>query len=283
MTNRIMHVAVLDRLKDPTEPEVWVGVVPERPSPTLDIRGRLTGPSCRYASTVEVAYPLRPAPRPLEGLAGIVRRGVIPEASLWDPASPFLYRGQIELWDNDTLLDQVTLRHGLRSFHVGKQGFYINSRPLTLRGIVRTACPVAEMLELRHQGYNLLVGDLAASPRELWDDADEYGMLVLARVAPTVEAVQQAAAHPPHASNLGWVLHGAIFHEPALREAAAPLLARRGGELIGVDADSLQSWSAAAANFVLGPPLRHVAKMPRLALTDSPLPDIPGHLGTVRP
>src|SRR4051812_27257434 len=97
--NQIRVITVFPQLHDPAEPEVWITVTPAFQTPTTDVRGRLMGPRCHYASTVEVAYPLRPFARPPEGLPALARRVVIPEASLWEPQCPFLYQGPVELWE----------------------------------------------------------------------------------------------------------------------------------------------------------------------------------------
>src|SRR5436190_14007505 len=102
MSNHILDVTIHDRSLDPGSVELWITVTPDRLTATTELRGRLMGPRCPYASTVEVAYPLRPIP----GLNGdtpgaIRRRVVIPEASLWDTESPFLYEGPIELWEGE--------------------------------------------------------------------------------------------------------------------------------------------------------------------------------------
>src|SRR5438105_3893021 len=103
MANRIRDFHLRDQLDDPAEAEVWVGVIPEQITPATEVRGRLMGPRCHYASTVEVAYPLRLFVRRPEGLPGLAMRVVIPEASLWEPESPFLYLGPIELWEDGKL------------------------------------------------------------------------------------------------------------------------------------------------------------------------------------
>src|SRR5919204_1388628 len=101
MSNSIRRVEVRNRSLSPAGAEVWVSVIPERRTPATEVIGRLVGPRCRYATTVEVAYPFRPFPRPVEGLPGLTRRVVIPEPSFWEPASPFLYQGPVELWEGD--------------------------------------------------------------------------------------------------------------------------------------------------------------------------------------
>ena len=80
MANRIRRVEIRERLLDPSEPEVWVMVHPERVTPTTEVVGRLMGPRCRFAETVEVAYPLRPFARLPEAVADVehgrsLRRG----------------------------------------------------------------------------------------------------------------------------------------------------------------------------------------------------------------
>jgi hypothetical protein len=236
MSNRIRQIDVRDRLSDPAQPEVWVRVLPEHRTPTTEIRGRLMGPRCRYASTVEVAYPLRPFPRPLdEASPELSRRVVIPEASLWDPTSPFLYEGPVELWEENELCDQLVLRYGLRSLSAGNRGLRLNGQLLELKGETRNQCTEAEMAELREAGKNVLLADVAASQAELWDSADRVGFLVLGRVAARLAAIEQAVARRRHPSNLGWLLDAEIWKDAALRQAAAPLLHRTAGELIGIE------------------------------------------------
>src|SRR3954464_13906698 len=107
MDNRILRVEVRDGSVVRAPPEVGVRADVERVTPTTELRGRLMGPRCRFASTIEVAYPLRPFVREPEGFAGPSGRVVIPEASLWDPQCPFLYEGPVELWQDGKLCRRV--------------------------------------------------------------------------------------------------------------------------------------------------------------------------------
>src|SRR5262245_52982530 len=118
MDNRIVRVTLLDRASSTARAEVLVVVRVETPVRQLQLRGRLMGPRCAFASTVEVAYHLRPAAEQAGGV-DLRARVVIPEPSLWDPQSPFLYSGPIELWDQGGRLDVVQVRHGLRQFRPG--------------------------------------------------------------------------------------------------------------------------------------------------------------------
>jgi beta-galactosidase/beta-glucuronidase len=139
MTNRIRHILVQDGRLDPAAAEVYVAVYPERLTSTTQVRGRLTGPRCAYASTVEVAYPLREHEREYEseGTPHVTLRVIIPEASLWDPESPFLYEGPLELWQGGQRVGELQLRHGLRWANLGPRGLRWNGRLLTVRGATR--------------------------------------------------------------------------------------------------------------------------------------------------
>src|SRR4051794_7203464 len=67
----------------------------------VEARGRLTGPTCEYSTTVEVAYPVRG------------NRVVIPEPAWWDADSPFLYGGTVELWRDGSRVGECRVRIGL--------------------------------------------------------------------------------------------------------------------------------------------------------------------------
>src|SRR5262245_42110310 len=137
MTNRILSVTLRDHSLVPAAAEVHVTVVPERLDAGTQVRGRLMGPRCAYASTVEVAYHLRALPAPT-AQPGITLRAIIPEASLWEPKSPHLYAGPIELWQDGQRCDVVQVRHGLRQITLGPRGLRLNGSPIRLRGRVIT-------------------------------------------------------------------------------------------------------------------------------------------------
>jgi hypothetical protein len=229
MTNRIRHVEVRDRSLSPAQAEVHVLVTPERRTPTTEVRGRLMGPSCPYSNTVEVAYPLRPLPG--EG-ATLVCRVVIPEASLWEPESPFLYHGPVELWEDGVRHDRITVSHGLRQVQLGPRGLRINGRPLTLRGRETERLSDDEALALRQAGCNLLVADAVGATAPLWEAADRFGFLVLGRVADAdEEALRRLAELERHPCCLGWLVPA-----PGELRARLPVNWRVGVEWDGVAA-----------------------------------------------
>lgn len=83
-------------------------LVAEDAPPGAELRGRLMGPRCGSASTIEVAYPLRPQP---DGSA----RVVIPEPNLWEPERPYVYWGPVEVWHGGTLIAEERVEVGLRA------------------------------------------------------------------------------------------------------------------------------------------------------------------------
>jgi hypothetical protein len=113
MANRIKDVSMFISRLTPTEAEVNITVFPESLSSTTQARGRLVGPRCAYAATVEIAHPLREQSRELTDTPRIVLRALIPEPCLWDSESPFVYRCQVELWQDGQLCDQKSNDYGL--------------------------------------------------------------------------------------------------------------------------------------------------------------------------
>jgi hypothetical protein len=234
MDNRIRRMEVIDRGAAPAEAEVGVRVESMYRTPTTELRGRLMGPRCPYASTVEVAYPLRPSTRQPPGLEGLSRRVVIPEASLWDPESPFLYQGPVELWQDGRLCDRVVVTMGLRQRGLGPRGLRWNGKPLSLRGREVTETAEPEAAEQRRAGWNLWLAPAEALPG-LCDLADRVGFLVLGRLREMPDAAPWHDGLATHPGFLGWLVGQADLERPWLRD----FLALPGLAPVGVELDSL--------------------------------------------
>jgi len=115
MTNRIRKSTAAIRRLSAAEAEVWVTVELEELTGGTELRGKLTGPRCPGVTTVEVAYPLRPLPRPAEGSANtLLVQVLIPEPNLWTEATPFVYSGRLELWQDGECADVTNLAVGLK-------------------------------------------------------------------------------------------------------------------------------------------------------------------------
>lgn len=235
MTNHIRNIEISSRLEDPAEPEVWLRVQPEHRTPVTDLQGRLVGPRCLYATTVEVAYPLRPFLRAIPGWEGLTGRVVIPEASFWDLESPFLYQGPLELWEAGRCVERRQLSHGLRSLKLGPRGLYLNQRPLAIRGLARNQCSEEEACRLRQDGFNMFLADVSSATASLWDIADRIGFLVLGRVGASEEALALAATLNTHPSCLGFLLDGLAWERSAPASTALGSARKNAGFLLGAE------------------------------------------------
>jgi hypothetical protein len=180
MSDRIQAVTIRPTRLTPTEAEVGIAVHVDAATPGLELHGRLMGPQCLYSTTIEVAYRLKMLPCPPSDPPSLLGRVLIPEPSWWDPQSPFLYAGPVELWEGSQKVAEVRTRCGL---HYGRgTGDWLawNGRPLGLTAVVRSSVRGDELPGLRDAGVNLVVVD-ADGLADLCDAADEVGMLLAGR------------------------------------------------------------------------------------------------------
>jgi hypothetical protein len=225
MGNQICELVIADHRLNPAEAELRITIYPQSVTPTTAVRGRLMGPRCLYATTVEVAYPLRPHSRHEScGSGSLTARVIIPEPSLWEPETPFLYQGPVELCEDDSCCDQTSITHGLRLIQLGQRGLRLNGRPLTVRGVACTECSEDEAVRLRGSGYNTLLAPVKAHLGGLCEVADRRGFLVLGCLSDPKESFVPAAMMCGHPSFLGWLLTPAKW-DANLVEAAVAVLA----------------------------------------------------------
>ena len=111
--NKLRQVKPEVRRLSAVEAEVWIRIEADAVTPTTDVRGRLVGPCCPGATTVEVAFPLQPLPRQPPDMPLLSRRVHIPDPSLWDPERPFVYHAVIELWQDGKRCDVAEFDYGL--------------------------------------------------------------------------------------------------------------------------------------------------------------------------
>lgn len=173
----------------------------------LQVRGRLMGPRCPYAATVEVAYPLRELERDRDpaGSTGILLRTVIPEPSMWDPESPFLYAGPLGVWRGDKLLEQQIQQVGFIGWGLGTRGLRVNGKYLDLQATVVKELNAETAPLLREQHFNCVVVDVSEASCSTWDMADRFGFFVLGRIS-QAEAWSLARRLEGRPSSLGWIL-----------------------------------------------------------------------------
>jgi hypothetical protein len=109
--NRIKSISVTNGRVDPLQADVRIEVVPEKMTEHTEVRGNLIGPRCISTTTIEISYPMREESRTE---SSIVLRVIIPEPSLWDPVTPFVYEGRLTLRENGHAVDSKEIVHKLR-------------------------------------------------------------------------------------------------------------------------------------------------------------------------
>jgi hypothetical protein len=238
MTNRIVDAMVLSHRLDIVETELRVLVTLDRIDADTLVRGRLTGPRSALASTVEVAYPLREIAR-LESNQ-ILFRVVIPEASFWEPETPLLYQGPLELWQDGERCDLWELSHGLRRLQLTPAGCRMNGRLQTIRGVARSSLDANEVPTFRANGINLVVLDASRFP-DAAPLADRWGMLLLYRVERPSDYLRWRDIANRQPSTFGWLFGESMLDEEFLAQklaapASLPLPTFLGAEKPGGDA-----------------------------------------------
>jgi len=151
---------------DPVRAEIqidWPGL-----EPGDELRGKLAGPACRFAATIEIAYPVVATKNGY--------RFLIPEPSAWEPASPFLYAGKIALFRAGQMVEEVRVVHGLLHLARTSAGLRLNGKPFETRSVTPTATDEETLLSLRSQGFNTLL--VAAEEPALWERAARLGFFV---------------------------------------------------------------------------------------------------------
>lgn len=260
MFNRIRKLEIHDRIQSPTEAELWVFLEAEHVNERTEVRGRLTGPTCPYADTVEVAYPLRRFPKTPTGLPALARRVVIPEPSYWDPVSPFLYQGTVELWQDDELCERRHLVHGLRAVSLSPRGLFWNGSRQPVKAVERTSAASGELHGLHQLGFNALI--LPGYVTDLWEAAAEIGFAVFGRTFEPDERFLQASAS---AACVGWIIPaGAATNWEYWQSWAAEVHRRRRFLAVELEQTPRQPLRA-EIDFVIVPGQRHVeVDRPRL-------------------
>lgn len=152
---------------DPVRAEV-AAEFPWSLEPGDEIRGKLEGPQCRYAGTIEIAYPLRKV--------GEAYQFTLPEPSAWSPITPFVYAGKFEWLRNGVKLGAARALHGLLRLTLGPTGWLLNGKPFEERATELNSPTEEELLQHRNAGFNTLITptiDLTS-----WDQAARIGFFI---------------------------------------------------------------------------------------------------------
>lgn len=122
-------------------------------------------------------------------------RLTIPNAQLWSPDHPYLYTATLRLLEGGQERDRVTERFGLREISTRGTVLLLNGKPFYLRGYgddnieVITGTPPASkevylerLRRAREYGFNAVRFHSMTPVRELFEAADEMGVLVMAEL-----------------------------------------------------------------------------------------------------
>lgn len=244
MSNRIVKSVVRVRRFDPVEAELTMDVHCERVTAATAVKCQLTGPRCPYATTVEIAYSFRELSRtdcPHEP-PQVRLRAIIPEPSPWDPVSPFLYEGFVELWEDGSRCDQKRIRQGIRTVRFGPKGWRWNGLELAFRGQPCQELTEDEARRLHEDGCNLLLVPVAENAQKTWEVADRFGLLLLGHIE-SAEALTLAEQLANATCVLGWVVNPVLLtSQTSIPQALHPL---------GVDVTEPGSPIPAAASFLV--------------------------------
>jgi len=272
--HRILDVAVINHRLDPHETELRIHVKIEDLTSTTEIRGQLVGPRCYYASTIEIAYPMREVRRDGEH---IEMRVVIPEASWWEPETPYLYQGPLEFWQDGTMFVRERISHGIRILQLAAKGLKLNGQSYELRGrIVDPAITEGELKSLRDSGLNAVMTSFRTEQEwtsniNLWQLANQFGIFVLCRALDDFDVRQFEILYDVFACAFGCVAQRENTEESRIKQL---LTGRNAGNkpLFGVESSQLPIPESAVFILCKAAELAsmHEHTIPKIVLTDNP-------------
>jgi hypothetical protein len=115
----------------------------------------------------------------------------IPNARLWTPDTPFLYTARVKLLQGERVLDELSVRFGLREITADGRKLFLNGKPLFLAGYGDdTTYPITGMMPwdketylknlrlMRSLGFNFVRHHSCTPHDGYFEAADEVGMLV---------------------------------------------------------------------------------------------------------
>lgn len=162
----------------------------------FELRSFITNPGPDYTVSYsiydkdgkEVAGAVRPSESPDVKLP-------VPCAHLWSPDAPYLYTVTARIVRRNEVVDEVTVKSGVRSFSVDPdKGFILNGRPLPLRGVCRHQDRLYKgnaLTKEEHWEDARIIKELGANTirlahyqhsQDFYDACDELGFVVWAEI-----------------------------------------------------------------------------------------------------
>jgi hypothetical protein len=112
----------------------------------------------------------------------------IPDAILWSPEDPHLYRLVAQLIDKDGYAAEIETRFGMRKIESRGRAVYLNNKPVYLDGILYQPGAATydqirqHMLSMKELGCNMVRIHIAGVDPRIYNLADKMGMLLWVEV-----------------------------------------------------------------------------------------------------
>jgi hypothetical protein len=94
----ILQLTIAQKRLSSAEAEIWISVRVNAITESTVLRGSLVGPKCPDVETVQIMYSLKPIDSDVNQQNVLMGRIVVPEPNVWTPEQPFVYEGNVELW-----------------------------------------------------------------------------------------------------------------------------------------------------------------------------------------
>ena len=143
-------------------------------------------------ASLSVEYTILDGTQAVTGGCGCRTQIVIPDAKLWSDETPHLYTLHAELKKGETVIDETSLRFGVRQLSwKAAEGLMVNGIPVKLRGGcihhdngILGACSYRDAEErklrkLKEFGFNAVRFSHCPSGKDLLDLCDELGVYVM--------------------------------------------------------------------------------------------------------
>ena len=111
---------------------------------------------------------------------------------LWSPDSPYLYEMKVGLKESGSVIDEQTVRYGIRTFSFdAEKGFVLNGQPLLINGacvhhddgilgaMAFDAAEIRKVRQMKEAGFNLIRTSHNPTTRAFLDACDSIGMMVI--------------------------------------------------------------------------------------------------------
>ncbi|TGE05988.1 glycoside hydrolase family 2 protein [Hymenobacter fodinae] len=137
------------------------------------------------------AEPIATSDFPLNLPAGQIHQRVVmevPNAQLWSPEAPNLYRLEAQLIDSDGYAAEIEAHFGLRKIEARGRYIYLNNEPTYLDGILYQPGTATyeetkrHMYAMKELGCNLVRVHIAGVDPRIYNLADELGLLLWVEV-----------------------------------------------------------------------------------------------------